>query len=149
MMTAAFFFLLITGSAAVVALGLTRGQTPAIKLAVVVGLEVVALPLAATYGAYRADRLMFEGRQRACQSNLKNLAVAVELYAADFQAPPARLSLLTPDYLRQIPTCPGHQLAGAYDSDSKGQEYWLGPTGPACPNPAPELGYVHWLKSRN
>lgn len=148
MMTAGFFFLLITGAAAVLALIATAGRTLPIKLAVLVLLEAIAVPFGATYGAYRADRLVYEGHQRACESNLKNLALGVEMYSADFQAPPPQLNLLTPEYLGRIPTCPGHQLAGAYDSDLDRQEYRLGPEGPACPNPAPENGYFDWLKSR-
>ena len=43
----------------------------------------------------------------ACQTNLRNIACAVEMYSTDWSGRyPANLALLTPDYLRAIPTCP-------------------------------------------
>jgi hypothetical protein len=42
-----------------------------------------------------------------CKSNLKNLASAVEMYASDHEGRyPRDLQLLTPHYLKEIPTCP-------------------------------------------
>ncbi len=48
-----------------------------------------------------------EGRVTACKSNLKNLATALEMYSTDYHGRYApRLELLTPNYLRTLPTCP-------------------------------------------
>lgn len=44
----------------------------------------------------------------ACSNNLKNIATALEMYSTDYQGRyPAKLSQLTPNYLKTIPTCPG------------------------------------------
>ncbi len=46
----------------------------------------------------------------ACESNLKNMATAVELYAVDHQGHyPERLPDLLPRYLRLMPQCPAAQ----------------------------------------
>jgi len=43
----------------------------------------------------------------ACKSNLKNLATALEMYSTDNSGRyPQSLGLLTPSYIRIIPTCP-------------------------------------------
>ena len=43
----------------------------------------------------------------ACSSNLKNLGAALEMYSADSEGHyPATMALLTPNYLKTIPTCP-------------------------------------------
>lgn len=43
----------------------------------------------------------------ACKSNLKNLGTAVEMYSTDHSGKyPAKLSQLTPNYLKTILTCP-------------------------------------------
>lgn len=43
----------------------------------------------------------------ACKSNCKNLATGLEMWASDHQGRyPEKLSQITPDYLRTIPTCP-------------------------------------------
>lgn len=41
-----------------------------------------------------------------CKSNLKNVGTALEMYESDFKVYPDRLTLLTPNYLKTIPTCP-------------------------------------------
>jgi hypothetical protein len=42
-----------------------------------------------------------------CQSNLKNLATALEMYASDYQGHyPNRLSDLSPNYILKLPSCP-------------------------------------------
>ena len=53
----------------------------------------------------------------ACQSNLRNIASAVELYRNDTEYYPDDLKKLTPDYLKNIPTCP------AVDLDTYGPGY--------------------------
>lgn len=48
-----------------------------------------------------------QGQLTACKSNLKNIATASEMWAADHQGRyPKKLEELTPEYLRSIPTCP-------------------------------------------
>ena len=48
-----------------------------------------------------------QGQLTACKSNLKNLGTAVVMYATDNGGNyPAEISLLTPRYLKAIPTCP-------------------------------------------
>lgn len=52
-------------------------------------------------------RARAEGHYAACKSNLKNLSIALEMYAADSQGQyPPRLAALTPTYLRRVPSCP-------------------------------------------
>ncbi len=48
------------------------------------------------------------GNFTRCQGNLKNIGTALEMYSTDFNCKyPYSLSLLTPEYLRAIPTCSG------------------------------------------
>lgn len=43
----------------------------------------------------------------ACKSNLKNMATAIEMYSAENAAKfPPGLALVTPNYMRAVPTCP-------------------------------------------
>lgn len=47
------------------------------------------------------------GQATACKSNLKNIGTALEMYSVDSAGRfPPKLSLLTPNYLKRIPTCP-------------------------------------------
>ena len=47
-----------------------------------------------------------QGQITSCQSNLKNIATALEMYSTDNKGMfPKKLSQLTPAYLRQIPLC--------------------------------------------
>jgi len=50
-----------------------------------------------------------------CQSNCKNMGVALDMYAGDNDGhfPPA-LNCLAPDYLREIPTCAGCSSSQVY-----------------------------------
>lgn len=44
----------------------------------------------------------------ACASHQKNIATALEMYASDYTGRyPRQLTVLRPDYLRTLPTCPG------------------------------------------
>ncbi len=48
-----------------------------------------------------------------CQSNLKNIGAALELYSQDNKGLyPPRMEMLTPDYMKTIPRCPGEDLQG-------------------------------------
>lgn len=52
-------------------------------------------------------RTKAENQWIACQSNLKNIATALEMYSTDNAGRyPTSLKQLAPDYLRSIPTCP-------------------------------------------
>ena len=43
----------------------------------------------------------------ACKSNLKNLGTALELYSSDWSGRyPHDIHLVTPNYLKTVPTCP-------------------------------------------
>ncbi len=47
------------------------------------------------------------GQLTACESNLKNLGTALEMYSTDWSgAYPTNVGLLTPNYLKTIPLCP-------------------------------------------
>lgn len=72
------------------------------------------------------------GKFTACKSNLKNIATAMEMYSTDWRGkfPPVEsgLSLLTPNYLRTIPTCPAagtatYSYAGGPDAELNGYGY--------------------------
>ena len=64
---------------------------------------LLPLGLALHGGADQAsDKEMYD-----CTLQLKNLGIAVELYAADHKGQvPTRLDALLPDYLKVMPTCP-------------------------------------------
>ncbi|MFA5504517.1 MAG: hypothetical protein WC314_04250 [Vulcanimicrobiota bacterium] len=48
-----------------------------------------------------------QGQLTACKSNLKNIGVAMEMYATDWSGRyPSTTALLTPNYLKTIPECP-------------------------------------------
>ncbi len=50
------------------------------------------------------------GLYTGCQSNCKNIGAALKIYADDNKGSyPAKLQMLTPDYLRTIPTCSGYE----------------------------------------
>lgn len=57
-------------------------------------------------GSIRAARV--EGQAKACESNIKNIAIAVEMYFSDHKNTyPDSLKQLPPgNYLKMIPTCP-------------------------------------------
>jgi len=51
-------------------------------------------------------RARAQGQLTACKSNLKNIGTAMEMYSSDSQGRyPTNLSLITPNYLKTIPTC--------------------------------------------
>lgn len=51
-----------------------------------------------------------QGQLTACKSNQSNLATGLEMWSADNQGRyPKEMSQLTPEYLKQIPTCPAAQ----------------------------------------
>ena len=52
-------------------------------------------------------RARAQGQLTACKSNLKNIGTACEMYSTDFAGryPIGGINLLTPNYLKTIPTC--------------------------------------------
>lgn len=57
-------------------------------------------------GYFEMDGGRYGGAFRSCCSNLKNLGTALEMYSTDNSgAFPDRLSQLTPNYVKTIPTC--------------------------------------------
>ncbi len=67
------------------------------------------------------------GQVTACKSNLKNIGTALEMYSTDFGGRfPIHLSLLSPDYLKNIPTCPSigwDTYSGGFSSTSGPDAY--------------------------
>ncbi len=52
-------------------------------------------------------RARAQGQVTACKSNLRNIATALEMYSTDSAGRfPTTLTNLTPNYLKNIPTCP-------------------------------------------
>ncbi len=52
-------------------------------------------------------RARAQGQVTACKSNLKNIGTALEMYSTDSSGRfPTTLTNLTPNYLKNIPTCP-------------------------------------------
>ncbi|MCA9796795.1 MAG: hypothetical protein KC910_33525, partial [Candidatus Eremiobacteraeota bacterium] len=65
-------------------------------------LDSIWASFAGGFGGARA-----QGKYTACKSNLKNIATACEMYSTDWSGRyPSKLDLLTPNYLKTIPTCP-------------------------------------------
>lgn len=47
------------------------------------------------------------GSATSCKSNLKNLGTGLEMYSTDWEGTyPKNLAILTPEYLKTLPTCP-------------------------------------------
>ncbi len=64
------------------------------------------------------------GKLTACKSNLKNIGTAMEMYSCDNKGRyPTSLFLLTPNYLRVLPTCP----AAGFDTYSQGYKVTVVP----------------------
>lgn len=62
-------------------------------------------------------RARSQGQLTACKSNLKNIGTALEMWSCDNGGRfPTSMSQLTPQYLKQIPTCP----AAGHDTYSSG-----------------------------
>jgi hypothetical protein len=55
------------------------------------------------------------GQFTTCQSNLKNIGTALEMYSTDYKGHyPPSLNALTPNYIKQIPTCPSSGTNNGY-----------------------------------
>ena len=63
-------------------------------------------------------RARSSGPFEACQSNLRNIGTACEMWSTDYAGKfPERLDQLAPDYLREIPRCPASHLEYGYKVD--------------------------------
>ncbi len=51
-------------------------------------------------------RAFYRARLTGCQSNLRNIATAVQSYMVDTKRYPSSLADLKPNYINAIPTCP-------------------------------------------
>ena len=80
-------------------------------------LNTPIIPVIAAVAVPNFTRARARGQLVACKSNLKNIGTALEMYSVDNSGRyPTRLSQLTPDYLRLVPTCP----AAGSDTYSEG-----------------------------
>lgn len=73
---------------------------------------VITLVLLASLGALIAPNFTRYrcrvGPTTMCKSNLKNIGTALEMYSTDWSGHyPRNLNLLTPNYLKTLPVCPG------------------------------------------
>ncbi|MHC9544325.1 MAG: protein kinase [Vulcanimicrobiota bacterium] len=72
-------------------------------LSIIIPVFFIAFPF--LYGNFNDGKGV--GNLAACRSNLRNIGTALEMYAADNNGRyPAVLSVLTPEYIKSIPTCP-------------------------------------------
>lgn len=76
-----------------------------------------------------SPELPFDGKpedaRRACESNLKNLATALEMYAVDNSGHyPTSFKELVPNYLAKVPNCPGS------GTDTYTATFRIGPAAP-------------------
>ncbi|MHC9539135.1 MAG: MG2 domain-containing protein [Vulcanimicrobiota bacterium] len=70
-------------------------------------LVIAVIAMGALFSASRYLLTIKERQYNDCWSNLKNMGIALEMYSSDNQGRyPHSLSLLTPGYLRSLPTCP-------------------------------------------
>ena len=70
-----------------------------IVLAIIAGLAAILVP--------NFVRARSRGSGTACKSNLKNIGTALEMYSTDNKGRyPQSLGVVTPNYLKTIPTCP-------------------------------------------
>ena len=80
---------------------------------------------------WHARKARSEGRLLACLSNLQSLQAALEHYRSDNGGEyPGRLALLTPKYLKLIPTCPSHPSPDP-DGDPYSAKYIVSSSPPA------------------
>jgi len=87
--------------------GLSTCMIVGIVLAIVgfFGLIAVGILAAIIVPNFLKSRAM--GQFTACKSNCKNIGTALEMYSTDFKGHyPPSLDCVTPNYLKNIPTCP-------------------------------------------
>jgi hypothetical protein len=74
---------------------------------------ILALVAGLVYFSSRPKYRGLNGGLTMCKANLKNVGTALEMYATDWDGNyPTTLGLLTPNYLKTVPTC-----AEAWDQD--------------------------------
>lgn len=80
-----------------------RGGFTLIELMIVI--SIIAILAAIVIPVFLRARV--DGQRSACQSNLKNMSTALEIYfTTNAMRYPVALGSLTPEYLRVIPNCP-------------------------------------------
>jgi len=96
---------------------------------VVFGLDRLAHAGVAPHGPWCVAHRHHHGSTTACKSNLKNIGTALEMYSTDNQGRfPPTLSLLTPNYLKSVPTCPSIGIdtySGAFVSSAHPDTYTI------------------------
>jgi len=88
-------------------------------------LAVVAMILLPNYVTARS-----RGRLSACETNLRNMASALEVYSTEHERHfPADLTAIAPTYIQSIPTCPsagsGRPYIEGFQSASAPSSYTL------------------------
>ena len=79
------------------------------------------------------------GQLSSCKSNLKNIADAMEMYSTDYMGKyPARMDLLTPNYLKTIPKCP--------QNGTNAYKMWVGVDAPMRPAGYKDYYYICCVK---
>lgn len=72
-------------------------------------------------------RARAQGQLTSCKSNLKNIGTALEMYSTDYGGRyPTTMPILTPNYLRVIPTCPSagsDTYSGSYSQQTNPDGY--------------------------
>lgn len=74
-------------------------------------------------------RARAQGRLTECKSQLKNVGTAIEMYSTDWSGRyPRDIALITPKYLKTIPTCPAARrdtYRASYQSHSAPDNYTI------------------------
>lgn len=84
-------------------------------------------------------RARARGMLTACKSNLKNIGIALDMYAQDHEWQyPVRVDQLTPKYLKSLPVCP------SVGRDTYSATYLLSPRPAPTPaqTPGPQQDYT-------
>jgi hypothetical protein len=89
--------------------------------------SVALAPVGAAIVIPNFIRARSQGQLTACKSDLKNIGTALEMYSTDYSGRyPTSLSLLTPNYLKMIPTCPAagaDTYSASYQVNAKGDGF--------------------------
>lgn len=107
-----------------------KGLSPLVIVLIVIGIFVVfILPMMGIIAAILIPnflRARAQGQFTQCQSNMKNIGAALEMYSTDNGGHyPDSLKKIAPDYLREIPTCASagtDTYSGSYTSVMEDKE---------------------------
>ncbi len=101
-----------------------RGFT-LIELMIVIAIIAILIGLMAP----NFMRARSQAQVTACQSNLKTIATSVEQYSADYQSRyPSSITILSPHYIKTLPTCPACSFGYSYAHTTVPDAYtvWCG-----------------------